>query len=230
MNLCGSEIHTPTRPLLVACKPSKLYPRAGHRQQPQARSCWCSCHPAQRRSMQLHRCFPPSMLRVPIPPRAWGQTCASGFRASSWAAAENMWFSQNWHRQRVQGDNEENNGVLLRGAWLYSKRRSSSVSVLVCEDRRCVSMVWEAETRAREMPTSKQRSSANFWIPGMWALETRPRCSALSLLSFSVRMLTWRCSRLEYLELVFSPHSAFFLGTVITTTCLLPIPHSSKTL
>lgn len=47
-------------------------------------------------------------------------------------------------------------------------------------------------------------------------------------ITMAVHTLTCRCSRLIYLELVFNPHSAFFLGTVMATTLLFPVPHSSN--
>lgn len=62
-----------------------------------------------------HRRFSPSMLRGPIPPQAQRQTCASGFRASSRAVAENRWFGPTLLRKNTQ-DYNENHSVLLRGA------------------------------------------------------------------------------------------------------------------
>lgn len=73
----------------------------------------------------------------------------------------------------------------------------------------------------------KAKVSSQF--PNPWYVSLGNTSHMLCIwITVAVHTLTCQCSRLIYLELVFSPHSAFFLGTVMTTTCLLPIPHSSK--
>lgn len=161
-------------PSLMACKPSTQNTRAGHWLKPPAlpRSGAAEALASTRRS---HHRLLLSMLWAPIPPQAWRQTCTSGFSRPFRAMAENIVWSH-FLQENIQDNNKENS-VLLRGAWLHGKRRCFGVSIPVHVDREYLSMVQEPETGTRQMPMSNQRSSTNFQMPGMQVLEMCPTCS-----------------------------------------------------